>query len=256
MLLKDKVALVTGITNDRSIAYFIAKSYAENGAKVILSYQGERLKETLEKLGGSIGAADIIECDATNEEDLDKLFGEIDKKFDGLDIFVHAIAFANKSELAGGITNSTRDGFKLAMDISAFTLISMSKKAIPLMEKRGGGSIMTLTYIGSILALPAYNAMGVAKAALESSVRYLAYECGEKNIRVNAISPGPIRTVAARSIPGFLDMYNGFAERSFMKRNIDGEDVGGTALYLGSDLSKMVTGMVIFIDGGVHCAGF
>ncbi len=253
MLLKDKIALVTGITNDKSIAYFIAKQYAEQGAKLVLTYQGERIKETVEKIAETLNASICIECDATNEENIKSLFNTIDSKLGGLDIFVHAIAFANKNELAGGITNSSSDGFKLALEVSAFTLIGMSKYAIPLLEKRGGGSIMTLTYIGSIKALPAYNAMGIAKAALEASVRYLALECGPKNIRVNSISPGPIRTVAARSIPGFLDMYNDFTDRSLMKKHITGEDVAGTAVYLASDLAKAVTGMVIFIDGGFHC---
>ena len=256
MLLKDKIAFVTGITNERSIAYFIARDFAKNGAKVILSYQGERLKEATEKIAQEIGAVATYSCDATNEEDLKKIFSDIDNKFQGLDIFVHSIAFANKNELAGGITNSTSDGFKLALEVSAFTLISMSKYAIPLMEKRGGGSIMTLTYIGSVRALPAYNAMGIAKAALESAVRYLAYECGPKNIRVNAISPGPIKTVAARSIPGFLDMYNKFTQSAFIKKNIEGDDVSGTAVYLASDLSKLVTGMVIYVDGGFHCSAY
>ncbi len=253
MLLKDKIALVTGITNDKSIAYFIAKQYAEQGAKLVLTYQGDRLKETVEKIGKELNAPLCLECDATNEENIKELFNTIDSKLGGLDVFVHAIAFANKNELAGGITNTTADGFKLALEVSAYTLLGMSKYAIPLMEKRGGGSIMALTYIGSTRALPAYNAMGIAKAALESSVRYLALECGPKNIRVNSISPGPIRTVAARSIPGFLDMYNDFTERSLMKQHISGEDVAGTAVYLGSDLSRAVTGIIIFIDGGFHC---
>ncbi|HPO49390.1 MAG TPA: SDR family oxidoreductase, partial [Spirochaetota bacterium] len=149
MLLKDKIALVTGITNDKSIAYFIAKQFAEQGAKVLLTYQGERLKEATEKIASQINASGIYECDATKEESLKFVFDDIDAKFGGLDIFLHGIAFANKNELAGGITNSTSDGFKLALEVSAFTLINMSKYAIPLMEKKGGGSIMTLTYIGS-----------------------------------------------------------------------------------------------------------
>lgn len=256
MLLQDKIAFVTGITNERSIAYFIARDFVKNGAKVILSYQGERLKEATERIAQEIGAVGTYCLDATKEEELKSVFSDIDKNYGGLDVFVHSIAFANKNELTGGITNSTTEGFKLALDISAFTLISMSKYAIPLMEKRGGGSIMTLTYIGSVRALPAYNVMGVAKAALESAVRYLAYECGSKNIRVNAISPGPIKTVAARSIPGFLDMYNKFASSSFIKKNIEGEDVSGTAVYLASDLSKLVTGMVIYVDGGFHCSAY
>ncbi|HNZ26176.1 MAG TPA: enoyl-ACP reductase [Spirochaetota bacterium] len=254
MILKDKIALITGITNENSIAYHIAKGFSREGAKLILTYQGSRLKETLDKLSENLNAELTMECDATNDDHLHHLFTEIDKKFGGLDIFLHGIAFANKNELAGGITNSTSEGFKLAMDVSCFTLIKMSKYCIPLMEKRGGGSIMTLTYIGSVRALPAYNAMGCAKAALESSVRYLAYEVGEKNIRVNALSPAPMRTVAARSIPGFLDMYNNFVKNTFMKRHVDGEDIAGSAIYLGSDLSKMVTGMVIYIDGGFHCS--
>lgn len=254
MLLKDKIALVTGITNENSIAYYIAKGFVEQGAKVILTYQGQRLKDTIEKIGASFNATAIYECDATNNDHLHHLFTEIDSNFGGLDIFLHGIAFANKSELAGGITNSTSDGFKLAMDVSCFTLIKMSKYCIPLMEKRGGGSIMTLTYIGSVRALPAYNAMGCAKAALESSVRYLAYEVGDKNIRVNAISPAPMKTVAARSIPGFLHMYNSFVKQTFIKQHVEGEDVAGTAIYLASNLSKMVTGMVIYVDGGFHCS--
>lgn len=253
MMLKGKVALVTGVANERSIAYAIAKQFCEQGAKVILSYQGEKLKERIEKIAAELGVEDIYDVDATNEEQLKEMFHSIDKKYNGLDTLVHAIAFARKEELTGGITESSEEGFLLAQQISAYTLISLSRFAAPLMEKRGGGSIQALTYIGSTRPMPNYNAMGVAKASLESIVRYLAFELGGKNIRVNSVSPGPIQTLAARGITGFKDMYNGALETQFIKRNTTPDDVAGTALYLASDMSQMVSGMVLFVDGGFHC---
>ena len=254
MLLKDSIALVTGITNEHSIAYFIAKDYIKNGAKVIITYQSERLKDTITAIGKNIGAALVTNCDATREVEIKDLFTLIDTKFGGLDIFVHSIVYASKNELFESITNATDEGFKLAMDVSVYTLIGMTKYAEPLMAKRGGGSIITLSYIGAVRSVENYNIMGVAKAALESATRYLALECGSKNIRVNAISPAPMKTVAARSIPGFLHMYNTFIKHSFLKKHVEGEDIAGTAVYLASDLSKMVTGMVIYVDGGFHCS--
>lgn len=253
MILQGKIALVTGVVNERSIAAAIAKQYREQGATVILSYQGEKIKDRVEAIAKDLGIEDIFEVDATNEEQVKHLFTSIDTKYGGLDAMVHAIAFARKDELSGGITASSEEGFLLAQQISAYTLISLSKYAAPLMEKRGGGSIQALTYIGSTLAMPNYNAMGVAKASLESIVRYLAFELGEKNIRVNSISPGPIQTLAARGIAGFKDMYNGALATQFIKRNIVPDDVAGTAVFLASDLSKMVSGMIIFVDGGFHC---
>ena len=252
MLLDNKIALITGITNEYSIAYHIAKAYRDQGANVILTYQGERLHDATQKIADKIGAAAIFELDATDETSLDSVFGAIETRFGGLDIFVHAIAFAPKNELTGGITNATQEGFSTALDVSAYTLISMSKRAAELMRKHGGGSIMTLTYIGAERALPSYNAMGCAKAALESAMRYLAFELGTDKIRVNALSCAPIKTVAARSIPGFMDMYNNFASRCFLKRNITGEDVAGSAVFLGSDMSCAITGTVIYVDGGFH----
>ena len=253
MLLKDKIALVTGVANDHSIAYFIAKAFREQGARVILSYQGERIKDRVDAIAKEIGVEAVYECDATSEEDTKKMFDQIDAKFGGLDAMVHSIAFAKKEELTGGISNATSEGFKLAMDVSAYTLVSLSKYAAPLMEKRGIGSIMALTYLGSVRAVPNYNTMGVAKAALEACVRYLALEMGEKNIRVNGISPGPINTLAARGIPGFKTMYKGSLNGACIKRNIEGDKVAGTAVYLASDLSDLVTGMIIYVDGGFHC---
>jgi enoyl-[acyl-carrier protein] reductase I len=252
MLLDNKIALITGITNEYSIAYHIASSYREQGAQVILTYQGQRLHDAVQKIADKIGAAAIFELDATDEAALDNVFGAIEQQFGGLDIFVHAIAFAPKNELTGGITNATREGFSTTVDVSSYTLISMSKRAAALMRVRGGGSIMTLTYIGAERALPSYNAMGCAKAALESAMRYLAFEMGADKIRVNALSCAPIKTVAARSIPGFMDMYNSFGSRCFLQRNITGQDVAGPAVFLVSDMSQAITGTVIYVDGGFH----
>ncbi|SFB87678.1 Enoyl-[acyl-carrier-protein] reductase [NADH] [Brevinema andersonii] len=253
MLLKGKIALVTGVANDRSIAYAIAKQYREQGAIVILSYQGEKLKERVQSIAQDLGIEHIFEVDATDQTQVKNMFEEINKKYNGLDIIIHSIAFARKEELQGGISESSEEGFLLAQQISAYTLISLARYGAPLMEKRGGGSISALTYIGSTRAMPNYNAMGVAKASLEAIVRYLALELGHKNIRVNSISPGPINTLAARGITGFKDMYKGALDSQLIKRNISPEDVAGTAVFLASDLSTMVTGMIIFVDGGFHC---
>lgn len=253
MLLKGKIALITGVANDRSIAYAIAKQYREQGATVILSYQGEKLKERIQSIAQELGVEDIFEVDATNQIQVKNMFEEINKKYNGLDTIIHSIAFARKEELQGGISDSSEEGFLLAQQISAYTLISLARYGAPLMEKRGGGSISALTYIGSTRAMPNYNAMGVAKASLEAIVRYLALELGNKNIRVNSISPGPINTLAARGITGFKDMYKGALDSQLIKRNVSPEDVAGTAIFLASDLSTMVTGMIIFVDGGFHC---
>ncbi|MGL4677204.1 MAG: enoyl-ACP reductase FabI [Brevinema sp.] len=252
MVLKGKVALVTGVVNERSIAYAIAKQFKEQGADVILSYQAG-LKDRVEKIAQELGIQDLYEVDATKEDQIQAMFEAIDKKYKGLDSLVHAIAFAKKEELTGGITESSEEGFLLAQQISAYTLISLARYAAPLMEKREGGSIQALTYIGSTRAMPNYNAMGVAKASLESIVRYLALELGAKNIRVNSVSPGPINTLAARGITGFKDMYKGALATQVIKRNLTPDDVAGTSVYLASDLSTMVSGMVIFVDGGFHC---
>ena len=252
MILKDKVALVTGVLNERSIAYAIAKQFKEQGATVILSYQ-EGLQDRVEKIGADLGISDLYAVDATKEDQIESMFQSIDKKYKGIDTVVHAIAFAKKEELTGGITESTSEGFLLAQQISSYTLITLAKYAAPLMEKRGGGSIQALTYIGSTRPMPNYNAMGVAKASLESIVRYLAFELGSKNIRVNSISPGPINTLAARGITGFKDMYKGAIDSQVLKRNHTPEDVAGTAVFLASDLSTMVSGMIMFVDGGFHC---
>lgn len=252
MILKGKVALVTGVVNERSIAYAIAKQFKEQGADVVLSYQAG-LKDRVEKIAQELGISDTFEVDATKEDQIQMMFETIDKKYNGLDSLVHAIAFAKKEELTGGITDSSEEGFLLAQQISAYTLISLAKYATPLMEKRNGGSIQALTYIGSTRPMPNYNAMGVAKASLESIVRYLAFELGSKNIRVNSISPGPINTLAARGITGFKDMYKGALATQLLKRNLTPEDVAGTSVFLASDLSTMVSGMIMFVDGGFHC---
>lgn len=252
MILQDKIILVTGVANERSIAYGIAKSFKEEGATVILSYQ-EAMVDKVKSIAEDLKIDDIFPLDATNEEDIQAMFGKINTKYGGLDGMVHAIAFAKKEELSGGMSSSTEAGFLLAHKVSAYSLIALTRHAVPLMDKRGGGSISALTYIGSSRAMPNYNAMGVAKAGLESIVRYLGFELGPKNIRVNSISPGPINTLAARGITGFKDMYKGALASQFIKKNVTAEDVAGTAVFLASDLSQMVTGMVIYVDGGFHC---
>ncbi|MGL5722206.1 MAG: enoyl-ACP reductase FabI, partial [Brevinema sp.] len=227
--------------------------YKEQGAHVILSYQGDKLKERVENIAKELGISELYDVDATNEDQIKVMFAEIDKKHGGLDSLVHAIAFARKEELTGGIISSSLDGFLLAQNISAYTLIALARHVAPLMEKRGGGSISALTYIGSTMAMPNYNAMGVAKASLESIVRYLALELGVMGVRVNSISPGPINTLAARGISGFKDMYKGALATQLIKRNVTPEDVAGTAVFFASDLSRMVTGSILFVDGGFHC---
>jgi enoyl-[acyl-carrier protein] reductase I len=252
-VLEGKLALVAGVANRRSIAWAIAQGLHERGAKLAFTYQGERIKKSVTELAESIGSDIVVECDVRSDEDLDRAFGEIVDRLGGLDLMVHSVAYAQAHDLQGRFIDTARDDFWLALDISAYSLTAMARRAEPIMAERGGGSIVTMTYLGGERAVPKYNVMGVAKAALDASMRYLAADLGPSNIRVNAVSAGPVRTLAARSIPGFTTMEEIVAERSPLKRNIDATDVAKTALYLLE--AENVTGTISYVDAGYHAMG-
>ena len=250
-LLAGKTAIILGVANKWSIAYAIAESYRREGARVILTYQGERQKTTVEELGKELGADRVLNCDVTKPEELAALVEALSNEI--LDIIVHSIAFANREDLSRPFLETSRDGFLLAHEVSAYSLISVAHALSPLMIN--GGSILTLTYLGSTRVIPNYNVMGVAKAALEASVRYLAADLGAKKIRVNAISAGPIKTTSARGIKDFSKVLDGVAAMTALKRNTDPAEVGDTAAFLGSDLGRGVTGNIIYVDAGFHIMG-
>jgi enoyl-[acyl-carrier protein] reductase I len=252
-VLEGKLALVAGVANRRSIAWAIAQELHGRGAKLAFTYQGERIKKSVTELAASIGSDIVVECDVRSDEDLDRAFGEIVDGLGGLDLMVHSVAYAQAHDLQGRFIDTARDDFWLALDISAYSLTAMARRAEPLMAARGGGSIVTMTYLGGERAVPKYNVMGVAKAALDASMRYLAADLGPSNIRVNAVSAGPVRTLAARSIPGFTTMEEIVAERSPLKRNIDASDVAKTAVYLLD--AENVTGTISYVDAGYHAMG-
>jgi enoyl-[acyl-carrier protein] reductase I len=247
-LLEGKTALVLGVANRWSIAYAIAQAFRREGATLLLTYQGERLKRSVEELGAELGAAKVFQCDVSKDEELAALATTLGPEFPKIDVVVHSIAFANAEDLSRPFSETSRDGFKLAHEVSAWSLVGVAKAVAPLMTE--GGAIMTLTYLGAVRVLENYNVMGVAKAALESSVRYLAAELGAKNIRVNAISAGAIKTAAARGIKDFSKMLEVVASRSPMKRNCTPAEVADTAVFLGSDLGRGVTGNTIYVDAG------
>jgi enoyl-[acyl-carrier protein] reductase I len=252
-VLEGKLALVAGVANRRSIAWAIAQELHARGAKLAFTYQGERIKKSVTELANSIGSEIVVECDVRSDEDLDRAFGDIVDGLGGLDLMVHSVAYAQAHDLQGRFIDTARDDFWLALDISAYSLTAMARRAEPIMAARGGGSIVTMTYLGGERAVPKYNVMGVAKAALDASMRYLAADLGPSNIRVNAVSAGPVRTLAARSIPGFTTMEEIVAERSPLKRNIDASDVAKTALYLLE--AENVTGTISYVDAGYHAMG-
>jgi enoyl-[acyl-carrier protein] reductase I len=251
-ILKGKKALVSGVANKRSIAWGIAQALHSAGAEIIFSYQNERLKPEVEKtLEGSIDNAKLVELDVGNDESLDSAFENIANSFGGkLDILVHCLAFAPRETLQGGYVDTLRDHYAIAQDVSSYSLAAMARKARPLMQSAGGGSIITLTYLGAEKVVPNYNMMGIAKAALEAGTRYLAADLGVDNIRVNAISAGPVKTLAARGISDFTKMLNKHAEVAPLKRNVLVEEIGGTALFLASPLSGGITGEVLHVDCG------
>jgi enoyl-[acyl-carrier protein] reductase I len=253
---EGKRGLILGVANRRSIAWAIAKRLADAGAELAFTFQGERIAKSVRELADSVSSPLVTECDVRSDEDVARVFREVGEAFDGgLDLLVHSVAFAAAEDLEGRFTDTPRDRFWMALDVSAYSLVSCARAAEPLMEARGGGSIMTMTYLGGERAVPHYNIMGVAKAALDASVRYLAWDLGQKNIRVNAISAGPVRTLAARSIAGFPTMEAIVEERSPLHRHIEADDVGAAATYLLSDDARNVTGTTLYVDSGYHAMG-
>ena len=251
-LLEGKKGLILGVANKRSIAWSIAQSAAREGAQLAFTYQGDRLKENVEELVSTLPGSTILPCDVMNEGEVDSVFKKLDAAWGGLDFMAHCVAYAKTEDLAADYLQTKKDGFDTALGVSAYSLTLLSQKAAPLMEKRGGGSIITLTYLGGQRVSPRYNVMGVAKAALEQSVKYLAYDLGQKNIRVNAISAGPINTLAARGISGFTEILKITREKSPLRRNTEPEEVGDTAAFLFSSWSRGITGEVIFVDNGFN----
>jgi enoyl-[acyl-carrier protein] reductase I len=251
-----KRALIMGVANKRSIAWAIARRLADEGAELAFTFQGERIESNVRELASSVGSELVTPCDVRADEDVDRVFREVAAAWDGkLDLLVHSVAFAAAEDLEGRFTDTPRDRFWMAVDISAYSLVAASRAAEPLMAAAGGGSIVTMTYLGGERAVPHYNVMGVAKATLDSSVKYLAWDLGEKNIRVNAISAGPVRTLAARSIAGFPTMESIVEERSPLHRHVDAADVGAAAEYLLGDGARNVTGTTLYVDSGYHAMG-
>jgi len=253
---EGKQALVLGVANRRSIAWAIARRLAEEGAQIAFTYQGERIEKNVRDLAETVSSPLVTECDVRSDDDVARVFAEVAEAFGGgLDILVHSVAFAAAEDLEGRFTDTPRDRFWLALDVSAYSLVACARAAEPLMEARGGGSILTMTYLGGERAVPHYNVMGVAKAALDASVRYLSWDLGFKSIRVNAISAGPVRTLAARSIAGFTTMEELFEQRAPLHRHIDADDCGAAAAYLLSDDARNVTGTTLYVDSGYHSMG-
>ena len=253
MLLNGKKGLVIGVANKHSIAWAIAQSVAGQGAQLLFNYQNERLKQNVEELAATLPGAKAFPCDVSNDGEIASLMQQVQKEVGHIDFLVHSLAFAPREELSGQFVNTTRQGFAMALDISAYSLVAVTRAALPLMT--AGGSIVTLTYLGSERVVPHYNVMGVAKAALESTVRYLAYDLGPLNIRVNAISAGPIKTLAARGVSGITKMVDLHKEFAPLRRPTEQAEVGDTALFLVSSLGRGITGEVVYVDGGFNILG-
>jgi len=253
---EGKRALILGVANKRSIAWAIARRLAEGGARCAFTFQGERIEKGVRELAASVSSPLVTELDVRDDGAVARVFDEVGAAFGGqLDILVHSVAFAAAEDLEGRFTDTPRDRFWMAVDVSAYSLVATARAAEPLMEAAGGGSIVTMTYLGGERAVPHYNVMGVAKATLDASVRYLAWDLGQKDIRVNAVSAGPVRTLAARSIAGFPTMESIVEERAPLHRHIDADDVGSAAAYLLSDAARNVTGTTLYVDSGYHAMG-
>jgi enoyl-[acyl-carrier protein] reductase I len=253
-VLSEKVGVVFGVANKRSIAWAIAKAWAAAGARLIFNYQGERIKENVAELVGEFGEnVPLYPCDVSNDEEIAKFFQEVRGQTDRLDLLLHSVAFAPKEALEGDFVNTTREAFRMAHDISAYSLVALAREAAPLMTN--GGSVVAMTYYGAKKVVPHYNVMGVAKASLEASTRYLAYDLGPKKIRVNCISAGPVNTLAARGISGFMSMLKHYQERAPLRRSCDPAELGATGVFLASDAAAAITGQVIYVDGGYQIMG-
>lgn len=255
-LLEGKQGVVMGIANKNSIAWGIAQRMHEEGARLAFNFLNERMEPKVKGLTEGLANSITLPCDVTKDEEIDAFFKSVGEAFGGkLDFLVHSIAFANREDLEGRFVDTSRSGFATALDISAYSLVATAKRALPLFEAAGGGSVMTMSYYGAEKAVRAYNVMGVAKAALEASVRYLAADLGPNRIRVNAISAGPVNTLSARGIKGFTTMLHGAAEKAPLKRNILPEEVGNLGVFLASDWSAAITGETIYIDCGYNIMG-
>jgi len=254
MLLAGKAGIVLGVANKRSIAWGIAQAVAREGARLAVTYQGERLEENVRELAAGLRDPVILPCDVSRDEDIDVLMEGVKKELGGLDFVVHAVAYALREELDGEFLDTSREGYRLAQDISSYSLTAVARRAAPLMEGRAG-SIVTLTYLGGERVVPHYNVMGVAKAALDMSVRYLAADLGPRGIRVNAVSAGPIKTIAASGVHGISKMLEYHRTHAPLRKNTEQEEVGDAALFLLSPLSRGITGEVIHVDGGFHVLG-
>jgi enoyl-[acyl-carrier protein] reductase I len=252
---EGKRGLVLGVANKRSIAWAIARRLSDEGAQLAFTYQGERIEKSVRELADSVSSPLVTECDVRSDDDVERVVREAGEALEGLDLLVHSVAFAAAEDLEGRFTDTPRDRFWMALDVSAYSLVATARAAEPLMEAAGGGSILTMTYLGGQRAVPHYNVMGVAKSTLDSSVQYLAWDLGQKNIRVNAVSAGPVRTLAARSIHGFPTMEAIVEERAPLHRPIDADDVGSAAAYLLSDEASNVTGTTLYVDSGYHAMG-
>lgn len=255
-MLKGKTGLVLGVANRHSLAWHITRALAGAGARLILTFQGERFEKRIDKLCAEFLQSPplLLPCDVENDRQIEDACLQIRQTYERLDFIIHSVAYAEKEDLTGKFIDTSREGFKKALEISAYSLLAVARPAVPLMTD--GGSIVTLSYLGSQRYIPHYNVMGVAKAALESSVRYLAYDLGEKEIRVNALSPGPVNTLSARGIQGFTNFLSYARENAPLKRNVEGNEIGDAALFLCSDLSRGITGETIFVDAGYHLKGY
>ena len=253
-LLSGKFGVVFGVANKRSIAWAIAQAWHKEGAKLAFTYQGERLRENVEELAGTFGADTmILPCDVTKDEEIRRVFETIGGSFGKLNLLLHSVAFAPKDALEGEFVNTSREAFRIAHDVSAYSLVALARTAAPLMSE--GGSILAMSYYGAEKVVPHYNVMGVAKASLEASTRYLAYDLGPKKIRVNCISAGPVNTVAARGIASFTEMLKHYEAHSPLKRNVVPEELGATGVFLASDGAAAITGQVIYVDCGYQIMG-
>jgi enoyl-[acyl-carrier protein] reductase I len=253
--LSGKHGLIVGVANKRSISWAIAQAAAAAGARLALTYPSERLEENVRELAAQLDNPVVAPCDVASDQQITELASTLDREFGGLDFFVHGAAFAPQPELSNPFVQTSREGFRIALDVSAYSLIALTRAVAPLMEKRGGGSVLTLTYLGSERVFTNYNVMGVAKAALESSMRYLASDLGPRNIRVNAISAGPIKTLAASGISGFSNILQVYRDRAPLRRNVELGEIADAALFLLGPASRAVTGEILTVDSGYHVVG-